>query len=225
MQTAPATRAGPGRTDPPGLLPYSSLGRRAAALGVDLAVLLALGWLVMGAAGDAAGGRSTLRPPVAALILAVSAAYYVGMEARFGATVGKHLLGTRVVAEGGSPIDLPAAVIRNLLRIVDGLFGYLLGAVVASCSPRRQRIGDRVAGTFVVLTVETAERLARPVEQDPYAVPFPGEGVLVRYGPVGRAGGRERRQRRLVAAGLVAGATVLVGAGVLLCGTAHVHLG
>jgi hypothetical protein len=41
-------------------------------------------------------------------------------------------------------------VIRNLLRPVDGLLGYIFGFIVAEASTYRQRIGDHAASTLVV---------------------------------------------------------------------------
>jgi uncharacterized RDD family membrane protein YckC len=71
------------------------------------------------------------------------------LEASFGATIGKALVGIRVVRTSQrSP--LAASAIRNLLRIVDGLGFYLVGAMVAGCSRCRQRLGDLCAGTAVV---------------------------------------------------------------------------
>ena len=48
------------------------------------------------------------------------------------------------------PEPVPGAILRTLLRVVDGLFGYLLGYVVVLASARRQRLGDMVAHTLVV---------------------------------------------------------------------------
>ena len=76
--------------------------------------------------------------------------YYIVMEAVWGATLGKLALGLRVVKMDGSPISWKESVIRNLLRIVDGLFDYLVGAILIWSSPLRQRLGDRVARTVVV---------------------------------------------------------------------------
>jgi uncharacterized RDD family membrane protein YckC len=45
---------------------------------------------------------------------------------------------------------MQAALIRNILRIVDGLFVYLVGAILVWKSDKRQRLGDRVAHTVVV---------------------------------------------------------------------------
>jgi uncharacterized RDD family membrane protein YckC len=79
-------------------------------------------------------------------------AYYVFGEALAGATIGKGMVGIRVVDEQGDHPSLGAAIRRNLLRPVDALFFYLVGAAFALSSPRRQRLGDRVAHTVVVRT-------------------------------------------------------------------------
>jgi uncharacterized RDD family membrane protein YckC len=67
-----------------------------------------------------------------------------------GATIGKMVLGLRVVKLDGSRISWKESIIRTLLRIIDGLFGYLLGAILVWKSPTKQRLGDRVAKTVVV---------------------------------------------------------------------------
>lgn len=71
------------------------------------------------------------------------------LEAGFGATLGKMLLGIRVVRSGRRSA-LAAAAIRNAMRIVDGFGIYAMGALVATCSRCRQRLGDLCAGTAVV---------------------------------------------------------------------------
>ena len=76
--------------------------------------------------------------------------YYIVMEATQGATLGKMALGLRVVKTNGSPISWSESIIRNLLRIIDGLFFYLVGAILIWNSPLRQRLGDRAANTVVV---------------------------------------------------------------------------
>jgi hypothetical protein len=71
------------------------------------------------------------------------------MEAAFGATLGKILVGIRVVrtTQRGA---LAACALRNLLRIVDGFAFYLVGTAVAACSEARQRIGDICGRTAVI---------------------------------------------------------------------------
>jgi uncharacterized RDD family membrane protein YckC len=74
------------------------------------------------------------------------------MEATMGATVGKLATGLRVVqVDDGSSISWPASVIRNILRLVDGLPGfYLVAAILVWTSQKRQRLGDRIAKTAVI---------------------------------------------------------------------------
>jgi uncharacterized RDD family membrane protein YckC len=71
------------------------------------------------------------------------------LEASFGATLGKIIVGIRIVRINAR-CSLAASAIRNVLRIVDGVGFYVVGAIVAGCSQLRQRIGDILAGTIVV---------------------------------------------------------------------------
>jgi uncharacterized RDD family membrane protein YckC len=71
------------------------------------------------------------------------------LEATFGATPGKAMVGIRVVRTNErNPLAVTA--IRNVLRIVDGLGFYLVGAMVAACSGLHRRLGDLCAGTVVI---------------------------------------------------------------------------
>lgn len=67
-----------------------------------------------------------------------------------GQTIGKRLFGIKVVKENGEPCDYGSAFVRNLLDIIDGFFYYLIGFIAMAISEKRQRIGDRLAGTVVV---------------------------------------------------------------------------
>ncbi|HJV37352.1 MAG TPA: RDD family protein [Geothrix sp.] len=68
-----------------------------------------------------------------------------------GRTLGKRWLNLRVLRTDGRPIGWGPSLIRNLLRIVDGLPGaYTVGLVSILLTRDFQRIGDIVAGTLVV---------------------------------------------------------------------------
>ena len=84
-----------------------------------------------------------------ALNAAIFFLYHWLLEASFGATLGKALVGIRVVRMT-ERTPLAALAIRNLLRVVDGLGFYLVGAVVAGCSKIHRRVGDICAGTVVI---------------------------------------------------------------------------
>ena len=57
----------------------------------------------------------------------------------------------RVVREGGERAGLVRSLVRNVLRVVDGLPTLgLLGVILISLTSERTRVGDLVAGTRVV---------------------------------------------------------------------------
>lgn len=76
--------------------------------------------------------------------------YFVLFEWLFGASPGKTILRMRVVQQDGGPCTLRAALVRGLMRYIDGMFF----AIPAYSSMRRtllrQRWGDRAAKTVVV---------------------------------------------------------------------------
>lgn len=76
--------------------------------------------------------------------------YFIVFEGVLGWTPGKILSGLRVIQTDGRRIDLIRAAVRNLYRIIDGLFFYLIGALIIWRTPLHQRLGDLAAGTLVV---------------------------------------------------------------------------
>lgn len=79
--------------------------------------------------------------------------YYVILEWKMKGTVGKRLLGLKVLTENGSRISLLQSTMRNLCRIIDAFpyfIPYLLGLTVLANNDKRQRLGDKIAGTVVV---------------------------------------------------------------------------
>lgn len=70
---------------------------------------------------------------------------------RNGQTPGKKAFGMAVVHEDGTPVDIQASLVRNLLRTVD-LFPllYLTGFITMLLDSRFRRLGDLAAGTLVV---------------------------------------------------------------------------
>lgn len=117
-------------------------------------VYLALGAIIGRITGEAtstgfdlSGGPALL---VMTLSLLVGCGYFIYLEGTYSTTVGKRLVGLRVVMEDGTPCTISAAVVRFVLRIIDGLFGYLVGAVLIATSEKKQRLGDRAANTIVI---------------------------------------------------------------------------
>jgi uncharacterized RDD family membrane protein YckC len=70
-----------------------------------------------------------------------------------GQTVGKRVMGLRVMDVNGFRLQPGQIIIRNLLRAVDSLpLFYLLGGVICLVTRHGQRLGDLAANTIVVTT-------------------------------------------------------------------------
>jgi len=91
--------------------------------------------------------------------------YFLGLEALFGATIGKWLFRLRVTDDTGQRVAFQQIVVRNLARIVDVLpGGYLIGGIVALFSSQRQRLGDHLAHTVVIARASLAAPLLTPAQ-------------------------------------------------------------
>jgi uncharacterized RDD family membrane protein YckC len=89
--------------------------------------------------------------PLCVIFLVLMLLYFLLLEGLAGATLGKWVLGLRVVRMDGEKPGLARSALRNILRLVDGLPAFhIVGIVLILRSPERARFGDRVAGTRVV---------------------------------------------------------------------------
>ncbi|MFH1501642.1 MAG: RDD family protein [Candidatus Eisenbacteria bacterium] len=89
--------------------------------------------------------------PLCLVFLGCMFLYFFLLEGMVGATLGKRLLGLRVVGVDGGRAGLLRSLLRNVLRVVDGLPTLgLVAAVLISTSEERTRFGDRVAETRVI---------------------------------------------------------------------------
>jgi uncharacterized RDD family membrane protein YckC len=121
-------------------------------VGLPTGLIAAMLGVVSSGAGEVSASLEGVAGLFAALIsIVLYFGYYVLMEGYLGQTLGKMLLGIKVVREddGGVP-GVKAAAIRTVLRIVDGLFSYLVGFITVLISGKNQRLGDMAAHTLVV---------------------------------------------------------------------------
>ena len=93
------------------------------------------------------------------LYFVISVLYGILLEWRWrGQTIGKRILGLRVLDIHGMRLQLAQIVLRNLLRFVDTLPAlYLVGGIACLFSRNAQRLGDMAANTVV-----TRERKIEP---------------------------------------------------------------
>jgi uncharacterized RDD family membrane protein YckC len=132
-------------------------GRRVLATladGIVLGLAFALMSMLFGSSSAQGGQVSGSLEGFSALVYFVLVfAYYILMEGYLGQTVGKMLLGIKVVREDNGEVPgVGGAAIRTVLRLIDGLFFYLVAFISVLASGKNQRFGDMVAHTLVVRT-------------------------------------------------------------------------
>ncbi|UCF87994.1 MAG: RDD family protein, partial [bacterium] len=76
--------------------------------------------------------------------------YFTLLTGEGGQTLGKMLLGIRVVAENGSRVGYGRSLLRAIAYIVSFFFGTFLGFLWALWDRKNQAWHDKIAGTIVV---------------------------------------------------------------------------
>lgn len=117
----------------------------------------------------ASGIASRAAATRALIVFVVWNGYFLIAEAvTHGQTIGKRILGLRVMDVRGFRVSWGQSVVRNLFRMVDGLpFFYLVGGTIALMERRGARLGDLAAGTVVVKIAErpAPERVLAPKDR------------------------------------------------------------
>lgn len=89
--------------------------------------------------------------PLCLAFLVIMGLYFMILEGWLGATLGEWVFGLRVIGLDGGRAGLWKGIVRNALRLVDGLPAFsLLGVILIQRSRERARFGDRIAGTRVI---------------------------------------------------------------------------
>ena len=146
--------AGRGIVTPQGVvldLETAGIGHRAVSRALDMLIIIAVGAGIFALSG--------LLPETAGFVFVLVVGFLWGFgysivsETFFrGRTVGKMVVGLRVVTLEAGPVGFRESFIRSLFQIVDILAS--LGSVAlltAMFTPRSQRLGDLAAGTFVIV--------------------------------------------------------------------------
>ncbi len=142
----------------------AGIGPRAVAWAVDFAIraVVVIGLSIPLGASSAVEGLEGLGSGafMLALFLLDWAWFTVFESLPGGASPGKRVVGLRVVREDGAPASLREIALRNLLRAADAAPAmYVVGLVAMAIDPRFRRLGDRVAGTIVVVNQRVTARM------------------------------------------------------------------
>lgn len=89
--------------------------------------------------------------------------YFVLMTMYFGQTLGKMIMGIKVVRKDGHPLSWLTVIMREVAgRILAQLLGTYLGYLVCAFHPRKQGLSDILGDTYVVYA--GANKLGRLVQ-------------------------------------------------------------
>jgi len=157
----------------------AGLGSRAAAFIIDQILLMVLNILIFVVLYFVMDGLSSMTfflmessLPIAITIIIlfiVNWGYFFAFEFFYGGrTIGKKLVGIRVIQENGHSITLLSSFIRNLIRLIDSLpTAYFIGIIMIFFHSKHKRLGDLVAGTIVVheRKVKRKKKLS-PIEKE-----------------------------------------------------------
>ncbi len=87
------------------------------------------------------------------LLFALAILYFPLMEHLTGRSVGKLLAGIIVVGKNGQLPGLIPVILRTLARLIEVnpvLLGRIPAGLIVLASDKRQRLGDMLAGTYVI---------------------------------------------------------------------------
>ena len=156
-----------------------SLGDRILGRILDFLVLIAYGIVLFAIIGFGNLGRFTERNGwLMLLFLGIPVVFYDLLSEMLlnGQSVGKKIMGIKVISLNGSQASFSQYLIRWLFRIVDFSFsGSMVALIMVAVTEKKQRLGDLVAGTVLVKTkprVQISDTIFQTVQED-YTVTYP----------------------------------------------------
>lgn len=162
-------------------LPPASLGARIASglIDVTVTVLLLVGVILFLAVAALRTDAALLQVAVIGTIIFVFLIFPTTVETLTrGKSIGKYALGLRTVRDDAGPISFQHAFVRSLIAIVE-IYAFSGGPAFFSAllSSRGKRLGDFVAGTYVVRD-RVKLRLAPPALMPPSLAQWAGSADM-----------------------------------------------
>ncbi len=194
-------------------LPPASLGVRVASGLIDVTIqliLLILGFILAGLLAPDEALFGVISVLVVAFTLVVGPAILERLT--MGRTIGKFALGIRTVRDDAGPISFHHAFVRHLLSVIEiWMLSGVPALVSALINPKGKRLGDLVAGTYVVRD-RFHLRLPYPVPMPPHLAhwaahadiaPLPDSLAVALRQLLGRTGTLSPQARHLLVSDLV----------------------
>jgi len=134
---------------------FAPLWRRAIAQIIDLLFLggpmIAMFILFISKLGDASMFRQILAFILGGFLwMLIGLSLFAFLEGRWGRTPGKWIMKIQVLGTDLKPCGFGRAIVRNLLKFVDGFLNYMIGILLVALSENWQRLGDMAARTVVI---------------------------------------------------------------------------
>jgi membrane-associated protein len=123
------------------------LVRRVLAAMIDMSIIVGATIFVVTVVANFADTDVVLDPQGLAALLLMTLVYRVGMEWRWGMTLGKAVMGLRVYGTAGLKAAWWQIILRNLFAVIVAL--WPVDALLMFRSPTRQRVGDQLSRTVV----------------------------------------------------------------------------
>ncbi len=131
--------------------PEPKLGRRGLAMFIDYLIFYVIFFLALFAFGTPnEKGDYALHGWRGLSIIGVWIVYFPIVESFHGQTLGKVLMGLRVVTASGNDVSFIETFKRHLLDCIDLTCFGLVAVIVIKNNPKAQRIGDLWAKTIVI---------------------------------------------------------------------------
>lgn len=75
--------------------------------------------------------------------------YIIYFEGTTGQTLGKKIVGVKVIGYDGNTIGIPMAILRYIGKIVSTII-LMIGYIMAAFDSKKQALHDRIAKTYVI---------------------------------------------------------------------------
>jgi uncharacterized RDD family membrane protein YckC len=142
-------------------LPLAGIGSRFMALLIDFVIDAVVMTVVILATLTTLGGTAASIVASTAYLVVILGYNVVFEVFGGGRTLGKRATRLRVVGDGGGQVGLRASLIRNAIRLFEGIPTLYIPAMVSVLASRNnQRLGDLAAGTLVVRDQRAASVVA-----------------------------------------------------------------
>ena len=125
--------------------------RRTLATTLDYGLYLAFYiWLIVTYGTPNDEGGYSLNDARGLWVFVVWLFYFPVIESIRGQTLGKFILGLKVVTKDGKPISFAQAFKRRLVDMIDFFFFGIVAFITIKNTPDHQRLGDLLANTIVI---------------------------------------------------------------------------